>query len=176
MNSEWNRKYQELVDYKHKNGHTNVQLHNDSSSEDHYLELGQWVSIQRGLYRKFKDQNEPKQIYEQMTSEQVFLLDLIDFDKEINFETLIETSISDLNCQEDGSSSDENQKETERSILMDIADAYTIRAILHSRERRRAHNELMNSCYNALVAAEESISANPENLHDDKVIDKSSHD
>lgn len=160
MDSEWKKRYQELVQFQNSNGHTNVPLHLDTGSE--YQELGQWVSVQRILYRKQKkrkgeeefpenndhkyddkEEETPGQL-QKLTIEQISLLDALNFGSGDPIEQ----------CNSLEKTLDENDGFTSSSqgLLMDIADAYTIRAVLRSHERKRAHNQLMHNSLKALFA------------------------
>lgn len=70
--------------------------------------------------------------------------------------------------QEQTSLQADQQEKVPSHDMMDVADAFTIRAVLHSHERKRAHNELMHSSLKALFA--EKIRTN--SLFDNSAVDE----
>jgi len=65
--SQWNKHFNELKEYKEEYGHTNVSQSNK--------QLGLWVKKQRTEYKKFKKNGKS-----QITSERIELLESIDFE------------------------------------------------------------------------------------------------
>ena len=129
--NEWDKMYQELVDFKQSYQHTNVALYDENEK---YQFLAKWVSEQRCLFRKYKAGEENGAT---MSLDKATLLEALDFDG-------ISDNLQPNNLQPN----DLSRNDTTTTI----ADAYTIRAVLHSQERKRAHNELMHNALMALLA------------------------
>ena len=125
MDSEWKKRYQELVEFQNCNGHTNVHLDIDSGK---YQELGQWVSFQRILYREQKKRNVEEEYPEnndhnydreeetpgKLTTEQIYLLDALNFGDDDGIEQ----------CKSQERTLDENDgfQSSSQGLLMDMAD------------------------------------------------------
>lgn len=136
----WDDKYQQLVDFKNRFGHTRVSVEGQE-----YHGLGDWLSQQRSLYHKHKNGEEG----DEFSLEKVALLEAIDSELDSSKQKRDESFIRNNDAL--GSESMlMHRMPSYDSELMDIADAYVIRAVLHSPERRRKHNELMHSSHRAL--------------------------
>ena len=72
----WDTRYQELVDFFHKNGHSNVPTRRADRSTS---ALGRWVSTQREQYRKYEG-NEPSL----MTQTRIERLNKVNFSWKMN--------------------------------------------------------------------------------------------
>ena len=140
---EWKRKYQRLVDFRNRFGHTNVHIYEG----DEYQDLCDWLSHQRTLYKYYKDTS----VISELSLEKVTLLEAIDSELESDKQSKqIEEPLKQRNDTLGNEGTFMQNIPRNEVELMDIADAYVIRAVLHSPERRRAHNELMHSSHRAL--------------------------
>ena len=173
--SEWEKRYQELVEFKSRHGHTNVPLHHSSGK---YQDFGQWVSLQRRLYRQHREAvnangtgHEEGSLQKKSTSEnisltQVSLLDALGF--EVHEIPNIDLSDdNDLNLFHNNQESIMKHVDIKEIGLIDIADAFTIRAVMHSPERKRQHNKLMHTSLKAYLETEMRAG----NMGSDKQVD-----
>ena len=165
--NDWDRLYQQLVDFRNCFGHTDVPL------QGQYRDLARWVSQQKCRYKNYKAQDEVSPD-DSMTLEEITLLHAINFDFESDpTDDQPDTTSTTFSSRRNSISAENEGHEIptrgrtliprlprEDIGLMDIADAYVIRAVLHSPERRRAHNELMHSSHRALFAESVNRTAN----------------
>lgn len=166
---EWYKRYKELLDFRDRNGHIDVpnKVHSDGQYSDG---LGEWLCQQRSLLCEQPDNchsNGDRESNPDQSSEQkAALLQALNFDcvpsNQNDPQPCAQKELTKVeDNQQLGINGDQQQEQASATVsqeaapthgLMDIADAYTIRAVMHSHERKRAHNELMHSSLKALFA------------------------
>ncbi len=173
--NEWYERYKELLDFRNRNGHIDVPVQ-PSSNGDYSDGLGEWVSEQRSLFCKqsatcSENGIDEKGVNGSFSKEKTILMEALSMDcgpstqndesqtgrddlirkpQEIPSSHFIDSSSNQENVSM--ASTSDHQEAAPRPDMMDVADAYTIRAVLHSHERKRAHNELMHKSLKALFA------------------------
>ena len=166
---EWYKRYKELLDFHDRNGHIDVpdKIHSDGQYSDG---LGEWLCQQKNLLCKQPDNchsnGNQESIGDTSLKEKAALLKALNVDCGPSYQNDSQpcaqkelTKLEDnqqfginTHQQQEQALATNSQETAPTHGLMDIADAYTIRAVMHSHERKRAHNELMHSSLKALFA------------------------
>jgi hypothetical protein len=144
MDEEWQNNYQALVNFKAQHGHINLPppTQHDGKQEEHDKQ-GEMNEEEYAVLRKWVSQQ--RYLYHRYRTGE-------------DTSSISQEQFAFLNAIMD----------EEGGVLMDMADAYTIRAVLYSPERKRAHNELMHQALmalfprNSLSTGENSITVDNE--------------